>query len=280
MNAPLTEISIGEALAWARRHIQPPDARLLLRHVCRASAAHLVAWAEQILSVAQWETFQHLVERRTEGEPIAYLIGEREFYGRAFLVNASVLIPRPETELLVELAVARFSAVPRPKVLDLGTGSGVLAITLALELDRPEVTATDISRDALAIATTNALRLGASITFLWSDWYALLKREDRFQLIVANPPYIVEGDPHLTHGDLRFEPIAALASGRNGLHALTAIVTGAGRYLEDGGWLFLEHGYDQAPAVRGLLADAGFAHITSWKDLAGIERVSVGRWTG
>jgi len=280
MSADSTEISIAEALAWARKYIQPSDARVLLRHVCGASAAHLVAWAEQILSVAQWDTFQYLIERRAGGEPVAYLIGEREFYGRTFLVNASVLIPRPETELLIELAVARFGAVSRPRVLDLGTGSGALAVTLALELDRPEVTATDISRDALAVATTNAMRLGASITFLWSDWYTLLKREDRFQLIVANPPYIVEGDPHLTQGDLRFEPLNALASGRDGLHALTAIVSGAGRYLEDGGWLFLEHGYDQAPAVRGLLTDAGFAHIASWKDIAGIERVSVGCWTG
>ena len=280
MNAASAEISIAEALAWARKLIQPSDARVLLRHVCRASAAHLVARAEEILRVDQWETFQRLVERRATGEPVAYLIGEREFYGRDFLVNASVLIPRPETELLIELAVAHFCDVPRPRVLDLGTGSGVLAITLALELDRSEVTATDISRDALAVATTNALRLGASITFLWSDWYALLKREDRFQLIVANPPYIVENDPHLSQGDLRFEPLTALASGRNGLHALTAIITGAGRYLEDGGWLFLEHGYDQATAVRSMLADAGFAHIASWKDIAGIERVSGGRWTG
>jgi release factor glutamine methyltransferase len=280
MNAPSSEISIAEALAWARKLIPPSDARLLLRHVCRTSAAHLVAWAEEILRIDQWETFQRLIERRAAGEPVAYLIGEREFYGRPFLVNASVLIPRPETELLIELAVAHFCDVPRPKVLDLGTGSGVLAITLALELDRSEVTATDISRDALAVATTNALRLGACITFLWSDWYALLKRGDRFQLIVANPPYIVENDPHLSQGDLRFEPLTALASGRNGLHALTAIITGAGRFLEDGGWLFLEHGYDQAAAVRGMLADAGFAYIASWKDIAGIERVSGGRWTG
>jgi release factor glutamine methyltransferase len=280
MNAPSAETNIAGALAWARKHIQPPDARLLLRHVCRSSAAHLAAWPEKALPTAQWETFQHLVKRRIEGEPIAYLIGEREFYGRTFLVNASVLIPRPETELLVELAIAHFAAVPRLRVLDLGTGSGILAITLALELDQPEVTATDVSHEALAVATTNARRFGVGVTFLWSDWYALLKREDRFQLIVANPPYIVEDDPHLTQGDLRFEPLTALASGRDGLHALSAIIEGASRHLEDGGWLFLEHGYDQAAAVRGMLADAGFAQIASWKDIAGIERVSGGRWTG
>jgi len=280
MNAASAEISIGEALAWARKHIQPREARLLLRHICRYSITHIIAWAEKKLILEQWEMFRHLVERRATGEPIAYLTGMREFYGRDFLVNTSVLIPRPETELLIELAVAHFAAVPRPKVLDLGTGSGVLAITLALELDHPEVTATDISREALAVATTNALRFGQTITLLWSDWYAVLRREDRFQLIVANPPYIIESDPHLIQGDLRFEPLTALASGRDGLRALTAIVAGAGRHLENGGWLFLEHGYNQAVAVRSLLADAGFADIASWKDIADIERVSGGRWTG
>ncbi|MDR2015656.1 MAG: peptide chain release factor N(5)-glutamine methyltransferase [Azoarcus sp.] len=280
MNAPLVETNIAEALAWARKRIQPHEARLLLRHICRTSAALLAAWPEKNLAISQWEDFQHLVGRRATGEPIAYLTGEREFYGRAFLVNASVLIPRPETELLIELAVARFSAVFRPKVLDLGTGSGVLAVTLALELDHPEITAIDASRDALAVATSNALRHHAGISFLWSDWYASLKREDRFQLIVSNPPYIVENDPHLTQGDLRFEPLAALASGRDGLCALTTIIAGASRHLKNDGWLFLEHGYNQATAVRGLLADAGFANIASWKDIAGIERVSAGCWTG
>lgn len=280
MSVPSSEISIAEALAWGRKHIQPSEARLLLRHVCRTSSAHLAAWPEKTLPISQWEAFRHLAERRAAGEPIAYLIGEREFYGRDFLVNAAVLIPRSETELLIELAVAHFAAVPCPKILDLGTGSGVIAITLALELDRPEITAIDASRDALALASTNALRFGVGITFLWSDWYALLKREDRFHLIVANPPYIIESDPHLGQGDLRFEPLAALASGQDGLRALTAIITDAGRYLEDSGWLFLEHGYNQAAAVRALLADAGFADIASWKDIAGIERVSGARWTG
>jgi len=280
MIAPAAEISIAEALAWARQHIQPPEARLLLRHICHTSIAHIAAWPEKRLPVTQWETFRHLVERRASGEPIAYLTGEREFYGRNFLVNASVLIPRPETELLVERAVAHYAAVPCPKVLDLGTGSGILAVTLALELDRPEITAIDASRDALVVAATNALRFGVTISFLWSDWYALLKREDRFQFIVANPPYIDDDDSHLTQGDLRFEPLGALASGRGGLQALTAIVSGAGRHLENGGWLFLEHGYNQATTVRGLLTGAGFANISSWKDIAGIERVSAGRWTG
>ncbi|MDR2209113.1 MAG: peptide chain release factor N(5)-glutamine methyltransferase [Azoarcus sp.] len=278
MNAPSTEISIGEALAWARKHIAPRDARLLLCHICRTSTAHLAAWPEEPLSAAQWKVFQHIVDRRITGEPIAYLTGEREFYGRTFFVNASVLIPRPETELLIELAIAHFAAVPHPRVLDLGTGSGVLAITLALELDHPEITAIDASRDALAVAAANALRYGVDVSFLWSDWYALLKHEERFHLIVSNPPYVIEDDPHLTQGDLRFEPLTALASGQDGLHALTAIIADASRHLENGGWLFLEHGYNHAAAVQKLLADAGFDHIASWKDLAGIERVTAGRW--
>jgi release factor glutamine methyltransferase len=280
MNAPSAQTNIAGALAWARKHIQPREARLLLRHICRTSTAHLAAWPEEIMSAPQWEGFQHLVKRRATGEPIAYLTGEREFFGRTFLVNASVLIPRPETELLIELAIAHFAAVTHPRILDLGTGSGVLAITLALELDSPEITAIDASRDALSVATANALQHGVDISFLWSDWYALLKHEDRFHLIVSNPPYVVADDPHLTQGDLRFEPLPALASGRDGLHALTAIIAGASRHLENGGRLFLEHGYNQASTVRGLLADAGFANIASWKDIAGIERVSAGCWTG
>ncbi|MDR2924796.1 MAG: peptide chain release factor N(5)-glutamine methyltransferase [Azoarcus sp.] len=279
MTAP-AETSIAGALAWARKRIPPNEARLLLRHICRASAAHLAAWPEEILPADQWESFQHIIGHRAAGEPVAYLLGEREFYGRTFQVNASVLIPRPETELLVELAVAHFGAAHRPKVLELGTGSGILAITLALELDQPEIVASDISRDALAVATSNALRFGVGIAFLWSDWYSLLKREDRFQLILSNPPYILENDPHLTQGDLRFEPLAALASGRDGLRGLSAIITGAGGHLDKGGWLFLEHGYNQAPLVRCLLADAGFERIASWKDMSGIERVSAGRWPG
>ncbi|MCL2645006.1 MAG: peptide chain release factor N(5)-glutamine methyltransferase [Betaproteobacteria bacterium] len=280
MSTPLLEISIAEALAWGRKYIPPSEARILLRHICRTSSAQLAAWPEKPLPAARWVIFQDLVERRAAGEPIAYLTGKREFFGREFFVNASVLIPRPETELLVELAVAHFVTVPCPRVLDLGTGSGVLAITLALELDRPKVTAIDFSHEALAVAAFNALQFAADIFFLQSNWYAMLNRGDLYQLIVANPPYIAEGDPHLTQGDLRFEPLAALASGRNGLHALTAVITGAGRHLQDNGWLFLEHGYNQATAVRGLLADAGFADITSWKDIADIERISAGRWTG
>lgn len=270
---------IAGALGWARERIEQVDARVLLRHALACPASRLVAWPEQRLSPAEWAAFQQLVERRLAGEPVAYLTGEREFYGRSFAVTPAVLIPRPDTELLVELALAHFPAQPRLRVLDMGTGSGALAITLALELDTAEVTALDRSREALWVAMANAARLGASVSFIQSDWFGNLG-EERFQLIVANPPYIAAADPHLDEGDLRFEPRTALAAGAAGLDDLAEIVGRAPQHLEAGGWLFVEHGYDQAFAVRGLLADAGFASIASWKDLAGIERVSGGRWLG
>lgn len=279
MSAADAPPDIASALAWARTRIDLMDARVLLRHVLQCPASTLVAWPERVLAAEDWAQFADLVARRHAGEPVAYLIGAREFYGRDFLVTPAVLIPRPDTELLVELAVAHFAGRLRPHVLDLGTGSGALAVTLALELDGAEVTAVDRSREALWVAMANATRLGASVSFVQSDWYAALGGE-RFHLIVANPPYIAAADPHLEQGDLRFEPRTALAAGPAGLDDLAEIVAGAPHHLEEGGWLFMEHGYDQASAVRGLLADAGFADIASWRDLADIERASGGRWRG
>ncbi|MDR0634104.1 MAG: peptide chain release factor N(5)-glutamine methyltransferase [Azoarcus sp.] len=275
----LPAADLAGALAWARKRIAPPEARLLLCHVRGCQAAHLAAWPEEALPAADWEVFRDLVGRRARGEPVAYLVGEREFYGRSFRVDPRVLIPRPETELLVELVLARFAGVPCLRALDLGTGSGALAVTLALEMDRAEVTALDQSREALDVARGNAARLGARVAFRHGDWFAGLDN-DRYRLIVANPPYVAESDPHLAMGDLRFEPRAALAAGDDGLADLARIVAGAGRHLENGGWLLMEHGYDQAVAVRSLLAGAGFAAIATWPDLAGIGRVSGGCWMG
>lgn len=279
MALPEGPVDIAAALAWGRARIDPMEARLLLRHVLRCPLSRLVARPEQPIEEQAWTDYRALVERRAAGEPVAYLVGGREFYGRDFMVSPSVLIPRPDTELLVELAIAHCGQGRRVKLLDLGTGSGALAITLALEIAEAEVTAVDRSREALWVAMANAARLGASLSFVESDWFAGLG-EERFDIIVANPPYIAAGDPHLEQGDLRFEPRSALAAGPAGLDDLAAIVAAAAAHLEPGGWLFLEHGYDQAPAVRGLLTDAGFAGIASWKDLAGIERVSGGRWLG
>lgn len=270
---------IARALTWARERIEVMDARVLLRYVLQCPASRLAAWPEQRIDADDWLQFRGLVERRVAGEPVAYLTGEREFFGRNFMVTPAVLIPRPDTELLVELALAHCGDLRQLRLLDMGTGSGALAITLALELGQAEVTALDRSREALWVAMANAARLGASVSFVQSDWFAALG-EERFQLIVSNPPYIAAADPHLDEGDLRFEPRSALAAGPAGLDDLAEIVAGAARHLEPAGWLFLEHGWDQAFAVRGLLADAGFASIASWKDLAGIERVSGGRWLG
>lgn len=268
---------IAGALEWARKRIDSVDARALLRHVLQCPASRLVAFPESRLEPLQWADFNALVERRAAGEPVAYLVGERAFYGYDLVVTPAVLIPRPDTELLVELALAHFGDKPGARVLDLGTGSGALAVALALELPDAEVTAVDRSREALLVAMANAARLGSSVSFVLSDWFSALGG-DRFQLIVANPPYIAAGDPHLEQGDLRFEPQTALASGPEGLDDLAQIAAEAPHHLEPGGWLFMEHGYDQAMRVRSLLTDAGFASIASHRDLAGIERVTGGRW--
>jgi release factor glutamine methyltransferase len=269
-------MKFGEALTGARKLLPPNEARLLLMHVTGATATTLAAHPEQELRPAQTAQFMSLLKRRMAGEPIAYLTGSREFYGHDFVVSPMVLIPRPETEHLVECAVAKARGMASPRLLDLGTGSGCLAITLALEL-HAEVVAADISADALALARRNAERLGARVEFVESDWYASVN--ERFDLIVTNPPYVAEGDPHLTEGDLRFEPMRALACGADGLTAIRTIVAGAPAHLEPDGWLFFEHGYDQAQAAHDLLAAEGFADIEQHQDLAGIVRVSGGRLT-
>lgn len=277
--AAITSTDIASALQWARTRIDMVDARILLRHVLQCPASRLVAYPEAVLDADDWLAFQRHVERREAGEPVAYLIGSREFYGYPMLVTPAVLIPRPETELIVELALAHFASKPHARVLDLGTGSGAIAVALARELPQPDVTAVDRSRDALLVAMANAARLGASVSFIVSDWFSNLVG-DRFDLIVANPPYVAADDPHLQEGDVRFEPSTALAAGPEGLDDLAHIAAAAPQHLEVGGWLFMEHGYNQASSVRGLLTDAGFSAIASWKDLAGVERVSGGQWQG
>ena len=250
--------------------------------VCAAAAKtreELVRDGSLYASPEVEKSARELVKRHLAGEPVAYLIGEWEFYGLPLDISPAVLIPRPETELLVELALAHFAGQRGVRVLDMGTGSGALAVTLALEMDTPDVIALDRSREALWVAMANAAKLGASVSIVQSDWFAALG-DEQFALIVSNPPYIAAADPHLEQGDVRFEPRSALAAGPQGLDDLAEIVAGAPARLIDGGWLFLEHGYDQSVAARSLLADAGFAAIASWTDLAGIERVTGGRWLG
>jgi len=266
------------------------EAQILLRHALGGvSRAWLIAHEEQTLTLEQQTLFDHLLQRRLQGEPIAYILGQREFYGLEFGVTPDVLIPRPDTETLVEAALELIpenlpSPQPSPacgrggvRVLDLGTGSGAIAIAIAKQRPNANVTAVDVSKTALEVARRNAQRLGAeNVRFLLSDWFLELDGET-FDIIVGNPPYIVVDDPHLGQGDLRFEPASALASGADGLNDIRSIVAQAPQHLAPGGWLLLEHGYDQAEQVAELLKGAGFKQISHGADLAGILRVTVGK---
>ncbi|OGS98313.1 MAG: protein-(glutamine-N5) methyltransferase, release factor-specific [Gallionellales bacterium RIFCSPLOWO2_12_FULL_59_22] len=285
------------------------EAQMLLQQALDVSRTYLLAHPEQVLGEAQAATYRALLQRRLAGEPLAYILGEREFYGLTFRVTPATLIPRPDTELLVELALQRiskeFSSPPpsngttshsaRPsknnaqvagyptgrgrkfRILDLGTGSGAIALSIAHMRPDIEVTALDASPDALEVARENARRLNiGNARLLRSDWFSALAGE-RFDLIVSNPPYIANGDAHLAQGDLRFEPRAALASGADGLDDIRRIVVDSKEHLNPGGWLLFEHGYDQAERAHELLGAAGYAEVFSARDLAGIERVSGGR---
>ena len=271
--------SLADALDWARQRIDPLDARVLLCHVAAISHATLRGFGERPLQERAWQHFEALVLRRATGQPVAYLTGLREFYSRVFRVGSGVLIPRPETEQLVGAALDMVSGRDGIHVLDLGTGSGVVAITLGLELGRRarSVVAVDRSATALGYASLNAGALGAAVDLRLGDWFEGLD-DLSFDLIVANPPYVADADPHLARGDLRFEPVQALAAGADGLDAIRDIVAGAGARLRDGAALLIEHGHDQAAEVRRLLAAAGFDMVRSVRDLAGIERVTMGRW--
>ena len=292
---------------------------MLLQRVLGVSRAYLLAHPEQVLDDAQAAVYRRLLQRRLVGEPIAHILGEREFFGLTFKVTPATLIPRPETELLVELALQHIPSpsatlLPLPgklpllnplpqageeanekanslilagegqgrgyafRVLDLGTGSGAIALSLAHARPAAEVLACDASHAALEVARENAQRLGiANAAFVQSDWFAALGGQ-RFDLIVSNPPYIAAGDQHLRQGDVRFEPSSALVSGDDGLHDIRCIVSQAKAHLACGGWLLLEHGYDQAARVRELLRQSGFCEVFSASDLAGLERVSGGRF--
>jgi release factor glutamine methyltransferase len=264
--------SIGAVLAKSR--LNALESRILAGHALNLSRIQLITQSERALTTDEARHVTALFQRRVQGEPIAYITGTREFYGLPFEVTPAVLIPRPETELLVELAAEYLPENGR--VLDMGTGSGAVAVALAKLHPDATVTASDNSKPALEIAYRNAVRHAASINFVHSDWYAALPGK-RFDLIVANPPYIVAGDPHLSQGDLRFEPADALTDHADGLSALRTIVDGAASHLMPGGWLLMEHGFDQAAKVRALLKAGGFADVQSWADLAQIERVSGGK---
>ncbi|MFC5579364.1 peptide chain release factor N(5)-glutamine methyltransferase [Lysobacter niabensis] len=269
---------IDQLLQGARTRLEPGEADLLLAYVLGKSRSWLFAHGDGQVPVDVAAAFEGLVQRRVAGQPVAYLTGQRGFWRFDLAVTPATLIPRPETELLVELALARLPTDRELRVADLGTGSGAIALALALERSRARVSATDASAPALEVARGNAqaLRLG-NVVFLEGDWFAPLSGQ-RFDLIASNPPYIALGDPHLDAGDLRFEPAAALSSGADGLDAIRVIVAGAPAHLEADGWLLLEHGWEQGPVVRDLLTQAGFTEVATQHDLEGRDRVSFGRW--
>ena len=248
--------------------------RILLCHALGLTRIGLITQSHRAVTEAEQQALAALVARRVAGEPIAYIVGKREFFGLEFAVSGAVLIPRPDTELLVELALERLPAQGR--VLDMGTGSGAIAVALAHARPDARVTALDVSDAALTVARANAAVNSVTVNFVHSDWFSAV-HDQQFDLIVSNPPYIAAGDEHLAQGDLRFEPVSALTDHADGLSALRTIVSGASACLMPGSWLLMEHGYDQAAQVRELLTAAGYLDVQSWRDLSGIERASGGR---
>ena len=260
------------------------EARALLEFVTGRGRAALIAHGDERAEAAQATRFRQLAAARRAGEPLAYLLGHREFHGHRFEVDASTLIPRPETEHLVEAALACVEGLVAPTVIDLGTGTGIIAISLALSRPDARVWATDRSAGAVEVARRNAEALGAALQLRTGDWWQAIDDEPglgppAFDLVVSNPPYIAAADPHLAQGDLRFEPRDALTPGPAGTEAFERILAGARRHLRPEGWIAFEHGHDQGAAVRARLERAGYAAVSTRPDLAGQDRITVGRLT-
>jgi len=273
---------IDQLLALAAQIVSPTarlDAELLLAFVLGKPRSYLFTWPEKIISASQQAAYLDLLERRKHGEPVAYLLGHQGFWTLDLAVAEHTLIPRADTELLVEAALRLAGRDSDWNVLDLGTGSGALALALASERPRWTVTGVDRIESAVALAQHNQQQLQlAHVKFLQSHWFSALAGQ-RYDLILSNPPYIADNDPHLTQGDVRFEPLSALVSGPDGLEDIREIIEQAPTYLSGDGWLLLEHGYDQAEAVRDLLRQAGFVQVSSRRDLGGHERISLGRFS-
>lgn len=253
------------------------EAQLLLQNVLNVNRAWLIAHQDDALEANIQEVFEALLKRRIIGEPIAYILGYREFYGLRLKVSPDTLIPRPDTEALVEAALAKIPTAKPCSILDLGTGTGAIAVAIAKHASQTQVIATDASQAALDIAIENAQTLKIiNVSFILSDWFAALE-DKKFDVIVSNPPYIEIDDAHLKQGDLRFEPLFALASGEDGLNDIRKIILQASQHLSPHGWLLLEHGYNQAERVADILKQAGFSEISHTQDLAGIDRVTLGQ---
>ena len=277
-------VTTGEMLREARQRLQPSspspalDASVLLCHVLDCAPSHLIARPDRPLSPEQQSRFDQALQQRLHGRPVAYITGEKEFWSLSLSVTPDVLIPRPETETLVEFALAHFADTEPLEIADIGTGSGAIACALAIERPRWIITATDASAAALQVAHSNVSAFGLeNVRLRHGCWYEPLAGLE-FDLIVSNPPYVAAGDPHLSQGDVRFEPVAALASGEHGMDAITHLVQEARNHLKAGGWLAVEHGYDQQQQVYDRFADNGFANIIQLADLAGQPRVTAGRY--
>lgn len=261
--------------------LMPIDARyesqLLLQHLLNVNRAWLIAHENDSLPADIEASFDTLLQRRLNGEPMAYILGSREFYGLNLNVSPATLIPRPDTEILVDVALEKIPAGTALQVLDLGTGTGAIALAIAHQRPHAHVTAVDASQAALDIAISNSKKLSiANVSFVLSDWFSALN-QDKFDVIASNPPYIEAGDSHLNQGDLRFEPATALASGADGLDDIRRIIDGCLIHLKPQGWLMLEHGYNQAAAVAELMAQTGLVNIETFRDLGGNERVTAGK---
>ncbi len=281
---PALETTVSEALLSATAQINQAleddsaevDGRILLQHCLKKDHSYLLTWPEKQLTQTENDCFEKLLQRRLTGEPIAYIVGHREFWSMKLKVTEDTLIPRPETELLVELALAKLSKDKKYRVLDMGTGSGAIALAIASERSASKVLASDISSAALQVARENAqiFKL-TNINFVKSDWGKNIP-EQKFDLIVSNPPYIEKNDPHLQQGDLRFEPEIALAAASDGLSDLKTVIEFAQERLNENGSLLMEHGYNQHQAVAELLRQAGFVKVQSHQDIFGNYRVSGG----
>lgn len=278
-----TPMTLAEALRWATQQLTNSesaklDAEVLLAHIVERDRTYLFTWSDRLLEPSEHERFAALIQQRQQGIPIAHLVGQREFWSLPLAVNDSTLIPRPDTEVLVEHALS----LPLPvesAVLDLGTGTG--AIALALKSSRPKwrVMAVDKMAEAVALAKQNAATLNLAVDVKQSDWFAAIEAQQKFDLIVSNPPYIDANDPHLELGDVRFEPKSALVAANQGLSDIETIITKATGYLKPRGWLLIEHGWTQGAAVRELMQSAQFNAVTSIRDYANLERVTVGQWS-
>ena len=272
-------MQIRRLLAEARAHSEAAaaDGPLLLAHLLDKPVTWIYAHPEEAVSAPQAERFRQLLARRGAGEPLAYLTGEKDFWSLTLKVTPATLVPRPETELLVEVGLELGDGDEGITILDLGTGSGAIALAIAHERPQWRITATDLSAEALAVAKENARKLGLkNLRFLQGRWYEPLPADARFQLILSNPPYVAENDPHLQGDGVRHEPRAALAAGPEGLDDLITIIRGAPAHLERGGWLAVEHGAEQGRAVRALFQEAGFEKVETRRDLAGRDRVTLG----